>query len=66
MTDGPQAPRDEVIAAQVRAPIEVQLELDEDRWTLVLRRRFPRSPETLFHVRPHHPHDRLHRRIGRL
>lgn len=48
MTDGPQAPRDEVIAAQVRAPIEVQLELDEDRWTLVMRRRFPRSPETLW------------------
>ncbi|MFT3889862.1 MAG: SRPBCC domain-containing protein [Arachnia sp.] len=48
MTDIPQAPRDEVIAAQVRAPIEVDLELEEDRWTIVIRRRFPHAPQKLW------------------
>ncbi len=48
MTDAPQAPRDEMIAAQVHAPIEVQLELEEDRWTLVMRRRFPHGPQRLW------------------
>lgn len=48
MTDTPQLPRDEAIAAQVHAPIEVLLELDEDRWTLVMRRRFPHSPQKLW------------------
>ena len=48
MTDHPQSPRDEVIAAQVQAPMEVLLELDEDRWTLVMRRRFPHAPQRLW------------------
>ena len=48
MTDTSPAPRDEIIAAQVRAPIEVLLEPDQDRWTLVMRRRVSRSPLQLW------------------
>ncbi|MFT4296757.1 MAG: SRPBCC domain-containing protein [Micropruina sp.] len=48
MTDTPQAPRDEAIAAQVHAPIEVDLELEEDQWTIVMRRRFPHAPQKLW------------------
>lgn len=48
MTDDRQPPRDEVVAAGVRAPIEVLLELDEDRWTIVMRRRFPHGPQRLW------------------
>ena len=48
MTDDHAPPRDEAIAAQVRAPIEVLLELDEDRWTIVMRRRFPDEPQRLW------------------
>lgn len=48
MTDAPQPPRDEVIAEQVHAPIEVQLELEEDRWTIVMCRQFPHAPQKLW------------------
>ena len=48
MTDSSQSPRDEAVIAHVNAPIEVLLELDEDRWTLVMRRRFPHSTQTLW------------------
>lgn len=48
MMDAPQTPRDEAIAAQVHAPIEVELELEDDRWTIVMRRRFPHGPQRLW------------------
>ena len=48
MTDDPQCPCDEAVAAQVRAPIEVLLELDQDRWTIVMRRRFPHDLQKLW------------------
>lgn len=46
MTDGP--PADEAIVAQIHAPIEVLLELDESQWTLVMRRKFPHGPRKLW------------------
>lgn len=48
MTDSVQPPRDEEIAAQVRAPIEVLLELEDDRWTIVMRRRFPHGRQKVW------------------
>lgn len=50
MTDVPQPPPDEAVAEQVHAPIEVFLELDDDQWALVMRRRFPSRPETLWEM----------------
>lgn len=43
-----QPPRDEVIAGQVHAPIEVLLELEDDQWTVVMRRRFSHGPQKLW------------------
>lgn len=48
MTDDQEPPRDEAIAAQVRAPIEVLLELEKDRWTIVMRRRFSHESQRLW------------------
>lgn len=48
MTEHPQTPRDEVISSQINAPIEVLLELDEEQWTLVMRRQFPHGPQKLW------------------
>ncbi len=47
MTD---EPRDEAIAAQVHAPIDVLLEQEGQQWTLVMRRRFPHSPRKLWQM----------------
>lgn len=47
MTDHP-LPPDEVIAEQIHAPMEVVLELEDDRWTLVMRRRFRHAPQKLW------------------
>ena len=49
MTNTPQeAPTDEVIAAQIHTPIDVKLELEDERWTIVMRRHFSQSPEKLW------------------
>ncbi len=48
MTDDQVPPRDDAIAAQIRAPIEVLLEMGEDGWTIVMRRRFSHGPRKLW------------------
>ncbi len=47
MTD---EPRDEAIAQQIHAPIEVLLQHDDADWTLVMRRAFPHPPEKLWRM----------------
>lgn len=42
--------RDEVIAAQIHAPIEVLLQHDGPDWTLIMRRHFPHSPDKLWRM----------------
>lgn len=48
MTMSPEPPIDEGIAAEVRAPMEVHLELEGDQWTVVMRRRFAHAPEQVW------------------
>lgn len=43
-------PPDEVVAEQIRLPLEVFLQHDESDWTLLMRRRFPHSPEKLWRM----------------
>lgn len=47
MTD---EPRDEEIARQIHAPIEVLLQQTEAEWTLIMRRTFPHSPKKLWRM----------------
>lgn len=43
-------PIDEAVAAQIHAPLEVLLQQKEADWNLLVRRRFPHSPEKLWRM----------------